>query len=93
MLLETQKAEIGYQSFQDSKEHSPDEKFINENPDCWEIIKLLSASPFVTQREICERFNFSKNELIEKNKKIRESDWAQYYIINSGVAASIGKIL
>ena len=89
--METQKVEIGYQSFQDSKEYLPDEKFVNENPDCWEIIKLLSASPFVTQREICERFNFSKNELIEKNKKIRESDWAQYYIVNSGVGSKYWK--
>ena len=74
MILEAQKTEIGYQSFQDSKEYYIDEDFIEENPDCWKIINFISDNPFSTQEEISNRFNFSKNELIEKNKKIRETD-------------------
>ena len=87
MILEAQKTEIGYQSFQDSKEYYIDEDFIEENPDCWKIINFISDNPFSTQEEISNRFNFSKNQLIEKNKKIRETDWAQDYIINSGIGS------
>ena len=91
MILEAQKTEIGYQSFQDSKEYYIDEDFIEENPDCWKIINFISDNPFSTQEEISNRFNFSKNELIEKNKKIRETDWAQDYIINSGIGSKYWK--
>ena len=42
MILEAQKTEIGYQSFQDSKEYYIDEDFIEENPDCWNIINFIS---------------------------------------------------
>ena len=91
MTLGTQKTEIGYQSFQDSKEYYVDEDFIEKNPDCWKIINFISDNPFSTQEEISNRFNFSKNELIEKNKKIRETDWAQDYIINSGIGSKYWK--
>ena len=47
--VEAQKTEIGYQSFQDSKEYYIDEDFIEENPDCWKIINFISDNPFSTQ--------------------------------------------
>ena len=91
MTLGTQKTEIGYQSFQDSKEYYVDEDFIEKNPDCWKIISFISDNPFSTQEEISNRFNFSKAELIKINKKIQESDWAQNYIINSGIGSKYWK--
>ena len=66
MTLGTQKTEIGYQSFQDSKEYYVDEDFIEKNPDCWKIISFISDNPFSTQEEISNRFNFLKAELIKK---------------------------
>jgi len=69
---------IGYQSF-------VDEEFIKKNPDSWEIIKLFSDSPFLTQEEICLKLNITKEQLKEHNKKILELEWAQEYIINSGI--------
>lgn len=90
--MEIKNLNVGYNfSKHDEKEYFVDEEFVNENPDCWEIIKFLSDNPFVTQKEICERFNFSKDELIEKNKKIRESDWTRDYIINAGIGSKFWK--
>ena len=90
--MEIKHLNVGYKfSKHDEKEYFVDEEFVNENPDCWEIIKFISDNPFVTQKEICERFNFSKAELIEKNKKIRESDWARDYIINAGIGSKYWK--
>jgi len=90
--MESKYLNVGYKfSKHDEKEYFVDEEFVNENPDCWEIIKFISDNPFVTQKEICERFNFSKAELIEKNKKIRESDWARDYIINAGIGSKYWK--
>lgn len=90
--MEIKNLNVGYFfSKHDEKEYFVDEEFVNENPDCWEIIKFLSDNPFVTQKEICERFNFSKDELIEKNKKIRESDWTRDYIINAGIGSKFWK--
>ena len=67
--METKKISVGYRfSKHKESEYFIDEEFINENPDCLDIIKFLSDNPFVTQKEICEKFNFSKDELIEKNK-------------------------
>ena len=57
------------------------------------VLSFLSNNPFVTQKEICERFNLSKDELIEKNKKIRETDWTRDYIINTGVGSKYWKNL
>ena len=83
---------IGYNFLKhEEKRYSIDEKFIDENPDCWKIIKFLSDNPFVTQREICEIFNLSKDELIEKNKKIRDSDWTHNYIIKAGMGSKYWK--
>ena len=90
--METKKISVGYRfSKRDESEYFVDEEFVNENPDCWEIIKFLSENPFTTQKEICEKFNFSKDELIEKNKKIREADWARDYIINAGIGSKYWK--
>ena len=90
--MRTKNLHVGYNfSKHDEKEYFVDEEFVNENQDCWEIIKFLSNNPFVTQKEICERFNLSKDELIEKNKKIRETDWTQDYIINTGVGSKYWK--
>ena len=72
----TQKTD--YQSF-------VDEEFIKKNPDSWEIIKLFSDSPFLTQKEICLKLNITKDQLKEHNKKILELEWAQEYIVNSGI--------
>ena len=72
----TQKTD--YQSF-------VDEEFIKKNPDSWEIIKLFSDSPFLTQKEICLKLNITKEQLKEHNKKILELEWAQEYIVNSGI--------
>ena len=69
---------IDYQSF-------VDEEFIKKNPDSWEIIRLFSDSPFLTQEEICLKLNITKDQLKEHNKKILELEWAQEYIINSGI--------
>ena len=50
--------DVGYTfSKHSEKEYFVDEEFVNENPDCWEIIKFVSNNPFATQKEICERFN------------------------------------
>ena len=66
--MNTKKLNVGYNfSKYEEKEHSADEEFINKNPDCWKIIKFLADNPFTTQKEICERFNLTKDELIEKN--------------------------
>lgn len=90
--MEIKNLNVGYFfSKHDEKEYFVDEEFVNENLDCWEIIKFLSDNPFVTQKEICERFNFLKDELIEKNKKIRESDWTRDYIINAGIGSKYWK--
>ena len=90
--METKKISVGYRfSKRDESEYFVDEEFVNENPDCWEIIKFLSDNPFVTQKEICEKFNFSKDELIEKNKKIREAVWTRDYIINAGIGSKYWK--
>ena len=90
--METKKISVGYRfSKRDESKYFVDEEFVNENPDCWEIIKFLSDNPFVTQKEICEKFNFSKDELIEKNKKIREADWTRDYIINAGTGSKYWK--
>ena len=90
--MENKNVNVGYNfSKQDMKEYFVDEEFINQNPKCWDIIKLLSNNPFTTQEEICERFHISKEELIESNKKIRESDWAQDYLINSGIGSKYWK--
>ena len=62
ILLEAQKTEIGYQSFQDAKGYYVDEDFVEKNPDCWKIINFISDNPFSTQEEIAKRFDFSKNE-------------------------------
>ena len=90
--MNTKKLNVGYNfSKYEEKEHSTDEEFINKNPDCWKIIKFLADNPFTTQKEICERFNLTKDEFIEKNKKIRESDWTRDYIINTGVGSKYWK--
>jgi len=90
--METKKISVGYRfSKRDESEYFVDEEFVNENPDCWEIIKFLSENPFTTQKEICEKFNFSKDELIEKNKKIREADWTRNYIISAGTGSKYWK--
>ena len=90
--METKKLSVGYNfSKREEEEYFVDEEFINKNPDCWEIIKFLSDNPFTTQKEICEIFNFSKEELIEKNRKIREANWTRDYIINSGMGSKYWK--
>ena len=77
-------AAVGY--IQKNKHQSfVDEEFIKKNAECWEIIKLFSDSPFLTQEEICLKLNITKVQLKEYNKKILELEWAQEYIINSGI--------
>ena len=68
-----------------------DQSFISTNPLCWEIIRLLSENPFITQKEISKKFNLSRNKLIELNTTIRNSEFAQNYIINNGVGSKYWK--
>jgi len=90
--MNNQSKKIGY-SFLDKleKDDSVDKEFINENPICWKIIKLLSNNPFITQEEISTRIQISKQELIKNNKIICESKWAQNYIINQGAGSKYWK--
>ena len=90
--MEYEKLSVGYDfSKHKEKEYTVDEEFIDQNPDCWELIKFLADNPFKTQKEICEIFDLSKEELIENNRKIREADWTQNYIINSGTGSKYWK--
>jgi TDP-4-amino-4,6-dideoxy-D-glucose deaminase len=76
-------AAIGY-SKKTNYQEIIDKEFIENNPECWEIIKLFSDSPFLTQEEICVKLNLTKIELIQYNKKILDLDWAQNYILFAG---------
>jgi len=88
----TDKLRVGYNfSKTEEKQHIVDEEFIKNNPDCWKIMKFLSDNPFATQKEICDKFNISKEELIENNRKIREKDWTRDFIINSGSGSKYWK--
>ena len=73
------------------EENYVDNEFIKNNKECWEIIKLFSDSPFLTQEEVSKKLNFTKEQLIQFNKKILNSEWAQNYIINSGVGKKYWK--
>ena len=68
-----------------------DNEFIKNNKECWEIIKLFSDSPFLTQEEVSRKLNFTKEQLIQFNKIILDSEWAQNYIINSGAGKKYWK--
>ena len=73
------------------EENYVDNEFIKNNKECWEIIKLFSDSPFLTQEEVSKKLNFTKEQLIQFNKKILNSEWAQNYIINSGAGKKYWK--
>ena len=73
------------------EENYVDNEFIKNNKECWDIIKLFSDSPFLTQEEVSKKLNFTKEQLIQFNKKILNSEWAQNYIINSGVGKKYWK--
>jgi len=79
-------AQVGYIQ-NTNQQNFIDDKFIKDNPDCWKIIKLFSDSPFLTQEDVCKKLNLTKEELIQFNKKILDSDWAQDYIIFAGAGA------
>ena len=83
-------ATIGYTE-KNQQNNIIDKEFINKNNECWEVIKLFSDSPFLTQEEVCNKLKFTKNELIKYNKIILELDWAQNYIINSGAGKKYWK--
>lgn len=83
-------AAIGYKKDTDDQ-RIIDEEFIKNNPKCWEIIKLFADKPFLTQEEICQKLEITKNDLIEMNKKILNQDWAQKYIINAGAGKKYWK--
>jgi dTDP-4-amino-4,6-dideoxy-D-glucose ammonia-lyase len=90
--MEVKKLSIGYDfSKHEEKEFFVDKEFINKNPDCWKLIKFLADNPFTTQEKICKIFNFSKEELIENNRKIRETNWTRDYIINTGIGSKYWK--
>ena len=56
--MESEKLSVGYDfSKHKEKEYAVDEEFIDQNPDCWELIKFLADNPFKTQKEICEIFD------------------------------------
>ena len=73
------------------EENYVDNEFIKNNKECWEIIKLFSNSPFLTQEEVSKKLNFTKEQLIQFNKKILNSEWTQNYIINSGAGKKYWK--
>jgi len=73
------------------EENYVDNEFIKNNKECWDIIKLFSDSPFLTQEEVSKKLNFTKEQLIQFNKKILNLEWAQNYIINSGVGKKYWK--
>jgi len=73
------------------EENYVDNEFIKNNKECWDIIKLFSDSPFLTQEEVSKKLNFTKEQLIQFNKKILNLEWAQNYIINSGVGKKYRK--
>jgi len=73
------------------EENYVDNEFIKNNKECWEIIKLFSDSPFLTQEEVSKKLNFTKEQLIQFNKKILNLEWAQNYIINSGAGKKYWK--
>ena len=73
------------------EENYVDNEFIKNNKECWDIIKLFSDSPFLTQEEVSKKLNFTKEQLIQFNKKILNSEWAQNYIINSGAGKKYWK--
>jgi len=73
------------------EENYVDNEFIKNNKECWEIIKLFSDSPFLTQEEVSKKLNFTKEQLIQFNKKILNSEWTQNYIINSGAGKKYWK--
>ena len=73
------------------EENYVDNEFIKNNKECWDIIKLFSDSPFLTQEEVSKKLNFTKEQLIQFNKKILNSEWTQNYIINSGAGKKYWK--
>ena len=73
------------------EENYVDNEFIKNNKECWNIIKLFSDSPFLTQEEVSKKLNFTKEQLIQFNKKILNSEWTQNYIINSGAGKKYWK--
>ncbi len=83
-------ATVGYTE-KKQQDNYIDREFIKNNSECWEIIKLFSDSPFLTQEEIGNKLKLTKNELIEYNKTILELDWAQNYIINLGAGKKYWK--
>lgn len=83
-------AAIGYVE-KNKSQNFVDEEFVKNNPECWEIIKLFSDFPFLTQKEVSEKLNIKKEELTQYNKKILDLEWAQEYIINSGVGKKYWK--
>ena len=48
------------------EENYVDNEFIKNNKECWEIIKLFSDSPFLTQEEVSKKLNFTKEQLIQQ---------------------------
>jgi len=68
-----------------------DKEFVDNNEECWKIIKLFADSPFLTQEEISKKLNLTKEQLIKFNEQILNSDWAQEYIINSGTGKKYWK--
>ena len=49
------------------------------------IVRLMADDPFITQREIANKLNITKEKLLELVAEIRNSQWAQNYIIHKGL--------
>ncbi len=51
-----------------------------------QIVKIFSKKPWVTQKEISEKLKLKKNQLLEINEIISETDLLQNLILKSGYA-------
>ena len=93
-MIEKSKIQIGYKNARnnDSIVTIPtDNDFISKNPICWEIVQLLAENPFISQEELTKKFDISKEKLIELNTIIRNSEFAQNFMINGGAGSKYWK--
>ena len=62
------------------------ENLTNQIENIKHIVKVFSNKPWITQKEISERLNLKKNQLLKINEIISETDLLQNLILKSGYA-------
>lgn len=62
------------------------DKLIGKIENIKNIVKIFSKKPWVTQKEISEKLNLKKPELLEINEAISETDLLQNLILKNGYA-------